>query len=196
MTDSIRKLFESDQIRVSIDNDGKMIFVSNGATCLEDYVEISKKGKIFTVSEIHRNDVKIVKETEEEDTAEIWAIIVAKKMFDELIDNGIIDTIETMVDDGKKSTIPDLLEKIGLSNYCVWKEERGKISLVPCGDRINIMYHGQLIAEQVREKRAYIILYNYCNKLKAVSVFCSKVDSIMNMHIHINYDELIDFYIF
>lgn len=144
----------------------------------EDYIKIEKSdlGDKVTVCEVHRNDVqvKIVSDSEE---APVFAAVFFKRMHDDIIDREKGRQIRNYVRLGEyaKALQYSLAEFEG-SIYSIGNENNLKISLIQSeDDMIDIKYGGEYLAEKVSLSRGYVVLYNYCAKLKYISMYCDKL---------------------
>lgn len=195
MSDIFDKILKDSHLKLIRVENETVLLLNENSVYPENCVEIKKDKTYYAVSEIHRNSTKLVKEIKNKDEAKVWAIVIAKKMFDSLNKEEVVDLIEELVEEGNEEHIPKLLNEIGFTNYCIGREDSNKISLIHLEENMDIKYNGKFIVEQVKIKRAYIVLYNYCNKLKNISDFCHEINTVIKID-NINYQELIEVYMF
>ena len=55
--------------------------------------------------------------------------------------------------------------------YSIGHEEHLKVSLIKEEDKVNVKFEGEYLVQNVSINRGYIVLYNYCEKLKCISLF-------------------------
>lgn len=191
----IDKLIENSNIKMIKEKDGKTLLMKKTAIYPENYVEIENKMNVFYINVIQRDECKLVSKTENEINAKIKAIVMAKKLFDSISDEDTIGTLEELIDNGNKDCISEFFETLGFANYCIGNENTEKISMIQDEGKYNIKYRERYIVKNVKEKRAYIVLYNYSNKLKHITDFCKELRDTQFKE-DLNFEELIDIYMF
>lgn len=160
-----------------------IIFKGNSDTYPEDYIEIEKATDIdkFVVSEVHRDKKQIKVETEKEEEAIIYAVVVYKRLYDDIVDRIKARKIRNLLDAGEeKKALDSIFNSFDVSLFSINHEDDLKISLIHSQNKVDVKFGGEYLAEGATLSRGYVVLYNYCEKLKHISSFykemCKKID--------------------
>ena len=69
------------------------------------------------------------------------------------------------------------------SLYSIGHEEHLKVSLIKEEDKVSVKFEGEYLVQNVSINRGYIVLYNYCEKLKCISLFYNEMQRKINCNI-------------
>lgn len=174
-----------------------ILFKENSGFSPEDFIEIKKNdstGK-FIVSEVHRDVRQTKLETERKEKAAICAVVFYKKLFDDIVDRMVARRIRNYINSGEnEKALSCSIERFDDSLYSIGYEEILKISLIQSEDKVDIKYGGKYLAESATISRGYVVLYNYCEKLRHISSFCNQIQS--RLKCSIDRKKIIEWYIF
>lgn len=176
----IRVLLQDHEYNVK-ELEGKLVLFKGGSNIYpEDFIEIDRGGAIrkFTVYEVHR-DVKQMKlQTEEEEEAFICAIILYKKVYDDIVDRKKARNIRNYVNTGEdEKALNYSIEGIADSLYAIGYEDNLKISFIKSNDKVDVKFEGEYLAKNASLSRGYVVLYNYCEKLQYISSFYDEIQN-------------------
>lgn len=151
----------------------------------EDYIEIDSVNGKFIVSEVHRDMKQVKIETDEEKEANIYAVILYKRLYDDIVDKMRVRSIRKYLDIGEeRKAIECITDDFDNSLFSIDSEDVLKISLIHSNNGIDVKFGGEYLAENATLSRGYVVLYNYCNKLRYISSFydemCKKSNYTMN----------------
>lgn len=150
------------------------VILSKGNCSLEEHVEIEKDAStsIFTVFEVHRSERQIRLKTEDEVDATICAVIIYKRLYDDIIDRRKARQIRNYMNAGEnEKALSCSIEDFDDSVYSIGYEDNKRISLMQTGGKIDIKFGGEYLAKDVTVSRGYVILYNYCKELQYIFSF-------------------------
>lgn len=151
----------------------------------EDYIEIDSVNGKFIVSEVHRDMKQVKIETDEEKEANIYAVILYKRLYDDIVDKMRVRSIRKYLDIGEeRKAIECITDDFDNALFSIDSEDVLKISLIHSNNGIDVKFGGEYLAENATLSRGYVVLYNYCNKLRYISSFydemCKKSNYTMN----------------
>lgn len=151
----------------------------------ENYIEVENVLDKFIVSEVHRDTKQVKIETGEEEEANIYAIIFYKRLYDDVGDKLKLRNIRRYLDDGEEKKVLDCIASdFDSSLFSIDNEDDFKISLLHSGNGVDVKFGGEYLAENATLSRGYVVLYNYCEKLRYISSYydqmCEKLDYILN----------------
>lgn len=144
----------------------------------EDYILIEKApgADRFMVFEVHRNDKRFRAEGEQEEAA-VFAAVLYKRWCDE-IDRVKAKTLRDYVNSGEEEKALALIrEWFDERCYTIGTEDPARISFLPSGDLADVKFGGEFIVQGASLARAYVVLYNYCEKLRNITTFCDELQS-------------------
>jgi hypothetical protein len=160
----------------------------------EDYIEIEYSLDKYLVYEVHRDKKLIKAQTERKDEANIYAIVLYKRLYDDIVDRVATRTIRNYLDlGGEKKVIDYITSKFDDSLYSIGSEDSTKISLIKLENKLDVKFNGEYLAEAATLSRGYVVLYNYCEKLKYISIFCDEVQRKVNYEL--NLKKIMELYI-
>ncbi len=162
----------------------------------EDYIEIEKAtgNDKFIIFEVHRDEKQLKIETENEVEASIYAVVMYKKLYDNIVDRMKARIIQNYVNSGEaEKALGCIMEWFNDSVYFIDTEDRLRISLIQSGDKVDVKFGGEYIVKNASKARGYVVLFNYCEKLRHITLFCDKIQNIMNCTI--NREKIIKMYI-
>lgn len=164
-----------------------ILFKGNSDTYPEDYIEIERATDTdkFVVSEVHRDKKQIKVQTEKEEEAIIYAVVIYKRLYDDIVDRTKARRIRTLLDAGEeKKALDGIVNSFDVSLFSINHEDGLKISLIHSENKVDVKFGGEYLAESATLSRGYVVLYNYCEKLKHISLFykeiCNKLDCAIN----------------
>ncbi|MBC1639985.1 hypothetical protein HB950_14175 [Listeria welshimeri] len=180
MINIIRNFLEDEEYNLN-EFDNKVILYKEKANHFpEDYIEIEKEilTGIFTVYEIHRDARQIKLETKDEEEASICATILYKKLFDNVVNRVKARHIRNYIRSGQsEKALRCSIECFDRSVYSIGYEDPMKISLMQIGDKVDVKFGGEYLAESATLCRGYVVLYNYCEKLAYISAFYDRIQN-------------------
>lgn len=185
MINIIQLLLQNEKFEVLKDGDRIILSRSNLCGYPEVYIEIEKIHDKFAVSEVHRDTKQIRIETEEENEANIYAVILYKRLYDEIIDKVRARSIRRYLDAGEEKKALDCIAgDFDDALFSIDSEDKQKISLIHSSGGIDVKFGGEYLAENATLSRGYVVLYNYCEKLRYISSFydemCQQSDYTIN----------------
>ena len=197
MIDLIVSLLNDNQLCIR-ENDQKIELFRGLNICYpEDYVELEREQLTdkFIVAEVHRDKREIKASTRIEEEAIIYAVVLYKRLFENIVDRSKAKIIMDYVDRGEdKEALACAIDSFDDSLYTIGYEEESKISLMQKMDTIDVKFDGHYIVQRVTPKRGYIVFFNYCTKLKYISEFCDDIKK--RLRCEANRDNIIKLYIF
>ncbi len=195
MINKIQVLLQNEKYHLQEFDKKIILFKGNLNAYPEDYIEIEKATVInkFIVSEVHRDEKKIKIETEKEEAA-IYAVVIYKKIYDDIVDRIKARNIRNYVNSGEEEKALSCIKGwFNDSIYSIYTENSLRISLIQSGDKVNIKFFGEYLAENATKARGYVVLYNYCEKLRNITLFCDEIQKWMNCNV--NREKIIKMYI-
>lgn len=167
----IRESLKNDRCKI-IETDKKIVlFQEKGENYPEDYIEIEHINDKYMVSEVHRNQKQIKIETEKEEAA-IYAIVLYKRLYDNIVDRIKARDIRSYMNAGEENkALECIISTFEDSVYSIDVEKESKISLIRSNDRANVKFDGEYLVENVSLSRGYVVLYNYCTKLHYITMY-------------------------
>lgn len=172
-----------------------ILFKGNLNVYPEDYIEIEKSTAIdkFIVSEVHRDEKQFKIETEKEE-ASIYAVVIYKKLYDNIVDRMKARSIRNYVNSGEEEkALICIKEWFNDSVYSIDTEDSLRISLIQSGDKVDVKFGGEYLIENASKARGYVVLYNYCEKLRNITLFCDEIQKRMNCNV--NREKIMKMYI-
>lgn len=183
----ISTLLQNEKFNIAEQGDTTILYETGLVNYPEDCVQIEHRpaaGK-FVVSEVHR-DIKQEKiETEKEDEAGIYAVVLYKRLYDEIVDRTKAIDIRNCLDAGdERKALDSIINRFDTSLFSIDIEDKLKISLIHTENNVDVKFGGEYIAKNATLSRGYVVLYNYCEKLKHICSFydevCKKINSTIN----------------
>lgn len=162
----------------------------------EDYIEIEKKSlnEFFVVSEIHRDNKIIKSTTKNKVKACIYAVILYKKMFDNVANLLKVREIRNYAKAGENEKILKCFEEwFNNAIFSIGNENQTKISLIQNEYNADIKFGGVYLAKNINLSRGYVILYNYCEKLNHILSYYEK--KISHLKYIVEFDQISKWYI-
>lgn len=186
MINIIRILLQDEEYNVK-EFDGKIVLFKETSTIYpEEYIEVEKinsTGK-FIVSEVHRDVKQIKVKTDKKEEAGIYAIIIYKKLYDDITDRKKARFIRNHINTGdEENVLAYCIDSFDDSVYSIDYEDNLKISLIRSKDSVDVKFYGEYIVQNAALDRGYVVFYNYCEKLQHISSFYSKIQQKLNYSI-------------
>lgn len=177
MIDIIRRLLQEEEYNLK-ELDGKIVlFKGNINIYPEEYIEVEKEptGE-FAISEIHRNVKQIKVKAKKDKEAGVYAVIIYKKLFDNISDRTKIRFIRNCVDIGEEEkALAYCIDRFDNLVYSIDHEDNLKISLIRSKDVADVKFAGEYLAHNAKLSRGYVAFYNYCEKLQYIYSFYNKI---------------------
>ena len=176
-------LLQGDEYNLKELNGRIVLFGGNSTIYPEEYVEIDKQNTNdkFIVAEVHRDIKQIKKETEKREEAAIYAVIIYKRLSDNIINRMRARDIRECLNHGEEEkALNCIVDCFDNSIYSIDYEDRMKISLIYAGDKADVKFGGEYLAENVTLSRGYVVFYNYCEKLQYISSFYNEIQEKLN----------------
>lgn len=195
MINRIQALLQDEKYHLQEFDKKIILFKGNLNVYPEDYIEIEKATAIdkFIVSEVHRDEKQFKIETEKEE-ASIYAVVMYKKLYDDIVDRMKARSIRNYVNSGEEEKALSCIKGwFNDSLYSIDTEDSLRISLIQSGDKVNVKFGGEYLAENASKARGYVVLYNYCEKLRNITLFCDEIHKKMNCNV--NREKIIKMYI-
>lgn len=189
MINTIQVLLQGEKWNLQRCGNRILLFEENPINYPEDYIQIENEAGKFIVSEVHRDIKQIKAKTEKEEEAGIYATVVYKRLFDNLIDRTKVNNIRISLEAGgeEKKVLDSITNDFDDSVFSIDSEDNLKISLIHSGNKVSIKFGGEYLVEDVSLSRGYVALYNYCTKLRHISLFYNemrkKLDCTINRQI-------------
>lgn len=155
------------------DESGKLLPHSN-PDCLydmEDYIMLSRNGRTYYIYEVHRADKILKKEETDKKKAEIWAVILYKRLHDDPSDRAAVRKLRKMIEAGDETSSEELFREFDSSIFSGGKEKENALCLMKKDGKASVLYNGKTVVEQVSLSRAYVAFYHYCRNLSAIQKF-------------------------
>lgn len=138
----------------------------------EEYIQIRKENVLYIVAEIHRDEKKIILSTDNVNKACTIAAVISRRLFGEDINRNEAHFIRKYAEERNEEAIVDFMTDKGLKDYfAIDREVINRISLIKNENMADVKYAGEYIAKGVSLSRSYVILNNYCEKLRAIYSF-------------------------
>lgn len=195
MITRIQELLQGENYHLQESDKKIIIFKKNVNVYPENYIEIEKASAInkYMVYEVHRDEKQFKIEAEEEE-ASICAVVIYKKLYDRTIERMKARKVRNHVDTGDEEMALDCIKEwFNDSIYSIGKEDNLKISLIKSGDKTDVKFGGEYLVKGVSKARGYVVLYNYCEKLQNITLFCDEIQNLKNYPI--NREKFIKMYI-
>ena len=160
-----------------------VLYRGNSTIYPEEYIEIEKQNSNdkFIVAEVHRDIKQIKKETEKREEAAIYAVIIYKRLYDNIVNRMKAKDIREYLNHGEEEkALNCIVGCFDNSIYSIDYEDRMKISLIYAGDKADVKFGGEYLAENVTLSRGYVVFYNYCEKLQYISSYCDEIQEKIN----------------
>lgn len=146
----------------------------------EDFIKVQKENSINYIYEIHRNSSKLIKKEQSDDKAYVYAIILCKRLYDNL-DRKYVRKIKEHIEQGDENEVIKIIkDKFDVSIYSIGFEENSKVSLIKKENNVDIKFAGKYILSNVSMIRGYIAFYNYCEKIKSIKNFVDELNGKFN----------------
>lgn len=195
MINRIQVLLQDEKYHIQEFDKKIILFKGNLNVYPEDYIEIEKSTAIdkFIVSEVHRDEKQFKIETEKEE-ASIYAVVIYKKLYDNIVDRMKARSIRNYVNSGEEEkALICIKEWFNDSVYSIDTEDSLRISLIQSGDKVDVKFGGEYLIENASKARGYVVLYNYCEKLRNITLFCDEIQKRMNCNV--NREKIMKMYI-
>lgn len=195
MINRIQVLLQDEKYHLQEFDKKIILFKGNSNVYPEDYIQVEKTTTIdkFIVSEVHRDEKQFKIETEKEE-ASIYAVVMYKKLYDDIADRMKARSIRNYVNSGEEEKALSCIKGwFNDSVYSIGTEDCLRISLIQSGDKVNVKFGGEYLAENASKARGYVVLYNYCEKLRNINLFCDEIQKKMNCDV--NREKIIKMYI-
>lgn len=163
-----------------------VLYRGNSTIYPEEHIEIEKQisNDKFIVAEVHRDIKQIKKETEKREEAAIYAVIIYKRLYDNIINRMKARDIRDYLNRGEEEkALNCIVDCFDNSIYSIDYEDRLRISLLYAGDKSDVKFGGEYLAEQVVLSRGYVVFYNYCEKLQYISSYYNEIQEKINFDI-------------
>lgn len=191
----IQEFLKLNEFHLKKRNDKTKLIYSGKIADLEDCVEIEQCDSEFNVWEVHRSDRLLRKQVDDKNKAVLYAAILYKKLFDDVFDKGTVRRIRQLVDEGNEAAAYALFEGVNSELFVFGNEEKDKMSLVKENGMAHVIYNGRYIVRDAALSRAFVTLYNYCQKLQTIMKFYNKNKRIF-IENEINICQAIEYYIY
>lgn len=157
------------------ENNKRIVIMSSNSIFPEDYIEIDYNEKQIKIKEIHRNNEKIVLETNDMNRASLVAGVLALRLFYPFKRDEDVEQLRNLIKENLFGKAHQLLDNHFSSNdYSIGTEFYDKVSLIKTGDIADVKYHSQYFAKSAKLPRAYGVLYNYCRKKSFIEAWCAE----------------------
>ena len=178
MINTIQVLLQNEEYILK-KNDRKIVLFKGKLNIYpEDCIEIEGvilTGK-FIVSEVHRDVKQISIETEKKEEAAIYAVIIYKRLYDDISDRMKARNIRKYLNLGKEDkALTCIINCFDDDIYSIGYEDRLKISLIRLENEIDIKFCGEYLVKGATLSRGYVALYNYCEKLQYISLYYAEM---------------------
>lgn len=171
-----------------------VLFQGNANTYPEDYIEIRRISDRYVVSEAHRDVKQVRVETEKKDEAQIYAIVIYMRLYDDVADKLVARNIRSYLNSGEEKKARDFIDN-NFDNviFSIGEEDKQKISLIETKDGIDVKFDGEYIVRNVTLSRGYVAFYNYCEKLKHIVFIYDEIQK--NVDFVLNRERILRLYI-
>ncbi len=192
MIEIIQEILQDDKLRIMEANNIILLFQG----CYpEDCVELEINNNCYIIYEVHRKTKCLKLKTKERSDAIVYAIIVYKRLYDNLLNREISKNIKIFIDNrNEEKALECIKNKFSPLIYSLEREEHGKISFIKVNNKVDVKFNKRYIAKGVKLNRAYIVFYNFCAKLEHISLFCDILQNKLGNVI--NRDRIFDMYLF
>lgn len=187
MINTIQMLLQGEEYNIKELNGKIVLFGGNSIIYPEEYIEIEKQNSNdkFIIAEVHRDIKQIKKKTETKEEAAIYAVIIYKRLYDNIINRMKARDIRGYLNRGEEEkALSCIVDCFDNSIYSIDCEDRLKISLIYVRDKVNVKFGGEYLAENVTLSRGYVVLYNYCEKLQYISSYYSEIQEKINFNMN------------
>lgn len=141
----------------------------------ENFIKVQKDNNINYIYEIHRNSSKLITTESADDKAYIYAIILCKRLYDNL-DRRYVRKIRECMEIGDENAVVNIIKSnFDISTYSIGTEEFLKVSFIKNENDVDIKFAGEYILKNVSLSRGYVAFYNYCEKIKIIKIFIEKI---------------------
>ncbi len=153
-----------------------ILYVNSEHNYPEDYIEIKKEENTYMIIEVHRDIHQIKYNTDDYKDAIVVAVILCKRLFDDIADRSMAETIRGYLKSGNEEKAKKyIINMFGEQIFSIGSEDDKKISMMKFGDKANVKFAGTYLVEDASLSRAYVALYNYCNKLAYISDYYNDI---------------------
>lgn len=197
MIHTIQILLQGEDYSLKELNGRIVLFGGNSTIYPEEYIEIENQisNDKFIVAEVHRNVKQIKKETGKREEAAIYAVIIYKRLYDNIVNRMKARDIREYLNRGEEEkALNCIVDCFDNSIYSIDYEDRMKISLIYVGDKADVKFGGEYLAENVRLSRGYVVFYNYCEKLQYISSYYNEIQEKINFDM--SHEKVFRLYIF
>lgn len=192
MTEIIQEILQDDKLKIIETNNITLLFQGFYP---EDCVEIEINNNYYMIHEVHRKTKYLKLKTKEKSDAIVYAIILYKRLYDNLLNGEISKNIKVFMDNrNEEKALECIKNKFSPLIYSLEREERGKISFIKVNNKVDVKFNKRYIAKGAKLDRAYIVFYNFCAKLEHISLFCDILQNKLGNVI--NRDRIFDMYLF
>lgn len=160
-------------VGLKIEENGKVraAEISKELSMLEDYILLFQKGKTYYIYEVHRSDRILEKQEQEKSRAVIWAVILYKRMNDNIADRTTAREIRRLMGEDEERAVQKMFCKFDDKNFSIGKEQENCLCLMKNEGGTDVLYNGITIIAGASLARAYVTLYNYCQILQEIKSF-------------------------
>ena len=197
MIHTIQMLLQGEEYNLKELNGRIVLFGGNSTIYPEEYIEIENQisNDKFIVAEVHRNVKQIKKETGKREEAAIYAVIIYKRLYDNIVNRMKARDIREYLNRGEEEkALNCIVDCFDNSIYSIDYEDRMKISLIYVGDKADVKFGGEYLTENVTLSRGYVVFYNYCEKLQYISSYYNKIQEKINFDM--SHEKVFRLYIF
>lgn len=176
MINILHKLLQNDKYIIKNLSEKIILYVNSEHNYPEDYIEIKKADNKYIIAEVHRDIYQIKYNTDDYTNAIVVAVILCKRLFDDIADRIMAETIRDYLKSGNEEKAKNyIIDRFGGQIFSIDSEDDKKISMIKSGDKADIKFAGTYLVEDASLSRAYVALYNYCNKLVYISDFYNDI---------------------
>ena len=166
-------------MKLIVNNDCSIFCNADSSYYPEDYVKVimDKQNGDYNVIEVHRADESIILNCKDYDLATVYALILYKRLNDDITDRNEIRRIRSLLESGNEHTVQNELKELYKNTLVINEEKKDKISLLLHDSFADLRYDEKIIAENVSTQRGYIMACNYSAKLEYIKKFCDNLES-------------------
>lgn len=177
---NIQRFLES--VGLQLQEDGKLtnVCATENRREIEDYIVLCEKGKTYYIYEVHRAERIMKMQDQDKERAVIWAVILYKRMNDNMADRIVTRKIRSMITDGDEASAKELFREFNEDIFSIGEETEDRLCLIAENGQASVVYNGTAIVTAVSLSRAYVVLYNYCRKLQEILSFYRDQQPLMN----------------
>lgn len=193
MINRIKSILDDSKCKIEKDSDGSILLYRG--VYPEDCISLiyEPQNNKYIIYEIHRDRKKVIAEVKEAEAA-IYTVIAYKSKYDNPINNINVIRIRDYMEAGEEKKAWAIIEEcFEESLYSIGHEEHLKVSLIKEEDKVSVKFEGEYLVQNVSINRGYIVLYNYCEKLKCIYLFYNEMQRKINCNI--SFEKISKFYI-